>query len=77
MIFYEVIPDIANADTTNMDGPLWILYKVFGFCWHLWNYKFRLGAFEFSLFDVALVSVAVFVFTIVMNVIVDGGWGAD
>ena len=55
-----------------MGGVLDIIETIFDYCWRIWNIKFTIGSFSFSLWNVAVVSVGIWVASMLITAIIDG-----
>ena len=54
-----------------------ILGSIFTECWRIWNIEFSFAGFTFTLANVAEVAVFVFVLGVLLDALLQGGWGAD
>lgn len=53
------------------------LGEIFAWCWRAWNYPFTISGITFTLANVAEVSVLIFVLGVVLDALLQGGWGGS
>lgn len=60
-----------------MDVAFEMIKKSFYYCWKIWSFKFELAGHEFTLGNVAAVSVYIFVLGVLLDALLAGGWGGS
>lgn len=52
------------------------LGDIFSYCWRIWSIEFTVSGITFTLANVAEVAVFIFVLGVLLDVLLDGNWGA-